>query len=474
MFINGKWVDAVLGETFKNINPYDDSVYAMVAKGNQDDARLAMDAAEAAKKEWASTPPGQRAKILYEASKILESRLDEFADVLISEGGAMFGKAMYEVSYVVDLIHTAGEDCRRIIGETLPSDNNKLSMTVYSPLGIVVAISPWNFPFLLSMNKVAYALAAGNTVVLKPASETPVIGLKIAELFEAAGLPKGVLNVVTGPGRVIGEALVQDERTNLVTFTGETFTGRHIAQAAASKFKRYTLEMGGKDPLIILGDADMDYAVNAATFGAFMHQGQICMSVERIIVEESIADLFSEKFAEKVSGLTVGDPHNPETIIGPLINDDQVQTVHAQVMDAVEKGARLLTGGGYEGRLYQPTVLTGVTQDMKIFTEETFGPTAPVLTVKDVDEALAVANNCTYGLSSGVITNDLQKALYVAENLESGMVHINDQSVYDEPYCPFGGCKDSGVGREGGRHSMEEMSRMKWVTIQRGQRQFPF
>ncbi|MDX2512208.1 MAG: aldehyde dehydrogenase family protein, partial [Desulfobacterales bacterium] len=338
----------------------------------------------------------------------------------------------------------------------------------------VVAISPWNFPFLLSMNKVAYALAAGNTVVLKPASETPIIGLKIAELFDDAGLPKGVLNVVTGPGRVIGEALLQDERTDLVTFTGETVTGRHIAKAAASKFKRYTLEMGGKDPLIILGDADIDYAVNAATFGAFMHQGQICMSVERIIVEESIVDEFSRKFAKKVSSLVVGDPHNPKTIIGPLINEDQIQTVHSHVTDAIDKGAVLLTGGSYEGLLYQPTVLGNVTRDMIIFTDETFGPTASILTVKNAEQALEVANNSLYGLSSGVITNDLQKALYIAENIESGMVHINDQSVFDEPHSPFGGCKESGIGREGGMHSMKEMSRMKWITMQRGNRQFPF
>ena len=474
MFINGEWVDAVSGETFDNMNPYDGGIYGTMAKGNEKDARRAVDAAEAAKKEWASTPPGQRAKILYTASRLLASKTEEYAEVLISEGGAMFGKAMYEVSYVVDLIHTAGEDCRRITGETLPSDHNKLSMTVYSPLGIVVAISPWNFPFLLSMNKVAYALAAGNTVVLKPASETPVIGLKIAELFEAAGLPKGVLNVVTGPGSIIGNALITDDRTDLVSFTGETVTGRHIAKAAASAFKRYTLEMGGKDPLIVLGDADIEYAVNAAAFGAFMHQGQICMSVERLIVEASIADEFSEKLVKKAATLKIGDPHDPETVIGPLINDEQINTVHSQVRDAVDRGARLLTGGNYEGRLYQPTILSGVTRDMKIFTDETFGPAAPILAVKDVDEALAVANDSAYGLSSGVITNDLQKALYIAENLESGMVHINDQSVYDEPYCPFGGCKDSGVGREGGRHSMEEMSRMKWMTIQRGKRAFPF
>ncbi len=474
MFIGGEWVDSVSGETFSDINPANGEVYATVPKGNARDADRAMSAAHKARKGWANTPPGQRAKLLYEAAGALESRIQEFAEVLISEGGAMFGKAMFETTYTVDLLRTAGEDCRRILGETFPSDHDKLSMTIYRPRGTVVAISPWNFPLLLSVNKVAYALAAGNTIVLKPSSETPVIGLKIAELFAASGLPAGVLNVVTGPGGVLGEALVEDARASLVTFTGETVTGRRIAQLAGSKLKKYTLEMGGKDPLIILADADMDYAVDAAAFGAFMHQGQICMSVERLIVEAPIADEFAQKLAAKAEKLTVGDPHLPTTVIGPLINDQQVQTVHDQVQDAVAKGATLLTGGSYEGRFYKPTVLTDVTTDMKIFREETFGPTAPILKVKNENEALEVANDSTYGLSSGVITNDLQKALFLAENLESGMVHINDASVHDEPYCPFGGCKESGLGREGGRHSMEEMSEIKWVTIQRGKRHFPF
>ena len=225
---------------------------------------------------------------------------------------------------------------------------------------------------------------------------------------------------------------------------------------------------------MILADADIDYAVNAAAFGAFMHQGEICMSVERIIVEAPIVDEFSRKLATKAGALTVGDPRKPETIIGPLINDAQVQKVHAQVTDAIAKGAKLLTGGSFEGRFYKPTVLVNVTRDMQIFREETFGPVAPIITVKDEKEALDVANDTIYGLSAGVITNDLQKALYLAENIESGMVHINDSSVHDEPYCPFGGVKASGIGREGGRHSMEEMSELKWVTIQRGKRHYPF
>jgi aldehyde dehydrogenase (NAD+) len=474
MLIGGEWVQASSGETFPDLNPATGEVYARVPKGNEKDADRALQAAFEARETWAKTPAGQRAAVLYKASELLSGRIEEFAQVLINEGGAIFKKAMFETMYTVDLLRTAAEDCRRLLGETFPSDANKLSMTIYRPLGTVVAISPWNFPLLLSVNKVAYGLAAGNTIVLKPASETPVIGLKIGDLLTEAGLPPGVVNVLTGPGGVLGDYLVQDDRTSLITLTGETKTGKHVAQKAASKLKKYTLELGGKDPLIVCDDADLKLAVDATAFGAFMHQGQICMSVERVIVQESIADEFAKKLAAKAETLTIGDPGNPETIIGPMINDLQVQVVHSQVTEAQEKGAKILTGGTYEGRVYKPTVLTGVTRDMKIFREETFGPTAPIITFKTDEEALDIANDCEYGLSSGVLTNDLQRAIYFAENLESGMVHVNDSSVYDEPYCPFGGCKQSGVGREGGRHSMEEMSEIKWVTIQKGQRQYPF
>jgi aldehyde dehydrogenase (NAD+) len=474
MLIGGEWVAASSGETFSSMNPGTGEVYAEVAKANETDADKALQAAFDARKGWASTPPGERAKILFKASDLLAERVQEVAGVLINEGGAIFKKAMFETMYTVDLLRTAGEDAKRLLGETFPSDANKLSMTVYRPLGTVVALSPWNFPLLLAVNKVAYGLAAGNTVVLKPASETPGVGIKIGEILTEAGLPPGVLNVITGPGGVLGDYLVQDERTSLITLTGETTTGIHVAQKAAAKLKKYTLELGGKDPLIICDDVDLKHAVDAAAFGAFMHQGQICMSVERVIVQENIADEFARRLAEKAGSLKIGPPEDPETIVGPMINDQQVQVVHDQVTEAKEKGARVLTGGTYEGRVYKPTVLTGVTRDMKIFREETFGPTAPIITFKTDAEALDIANDCIYGLSSGVLTNDLQRALFLAENIESGMVHVNDQSVYDEPYCPFGGCKLSGVGREGGRHSMEEMSEVRWVTIQRGERHYPF
>jgi acyl-CoA reductase-like NAD-dependent aldehyde dehydrogenase len=474
MFIGGEWVDAVSGATFDDLNPYTGDVYARVAKGDAKDADRAMAAAYAARKPWAATPSLDRSNVILKAAQILEESRMEFAEVLTNEGGSTFGKCMFEISQTVDLLMTAGADAKRILGETFHTDPTKLSMTLKRPKGTVVAISPWNFPLILSMYKVAYALAAGNTVVFKPSSETPVIGLKIGELFERSDLLAGALNVVTGPGSVLGDALIADNRCSYVALTGETTTGRHVAQTAAAGLKEYTLELGGKNPLIILADADVEYAVNAASFGAFMHQGQICMSVGRILVEKPLAEEFASKLAEKAKSLPAGDPSVPTTVIGPLISDDQVRKVDGYVKDAVAAGATLLAGGPYEGRVYQATVLSEVRRDMPAWREEIFGPVAPILAVGDEKEALEVANDTTYGLSAGVITPDLEKAIFLAEGLEAGMVHVNDASVDAEASVPFGGSKWSGQGREGGRYSLDALTETKWVTVQKAQRSYPF
>ena len=474
MFIGGQWVDAVSGATFDDLNPYTGEIYAKVPQGDAADADKAMAAAFGARAEWAATPAIGRAKILNTAARILEESTQEYADVLIREGGGSVGKVMFEISQTVDLIETAAADGKRILGETFNNDPTKLSMTLRRPRGTVVAISPWNFPLVLSIYKVAYGLATGNTVVLKPASESPVLGLKIGELFEKAGLPAGVLNVVTGPGSVLGDALIDDDRCSFVAITGETVTGRHVAQRAAAKLKPYSLELGGKNPLIILADADMEYAVKSAIFSAYLHQGEICMSTDRIIVEKPIAEAFAGALSGFASHLPVGDPSLPTTFIGPVISDAQVQKIDAHVKDAVAKGARLLAGGTYEGRLYQPTVLADITPEMKIYSEETFGPVASIIAVEDEKEALKVANDTMYGLSAGIITKDLEKAIFLGEGLDVGMVHINDGSIDADACCPFGGCKGSGLGREGGRYSVEEMTEVKWLTIQKTGRQLPF
>jgi aldehyde dehydrogenase (NAD+) len=474
LFINGEWVDAASGESFEDYNPYSGELYANVAKADLTDVDRAMKAAFDARQPWAATPPAERAKILSKAADVLEQKMLDFSQVLTQEGGGTVGKTMFEISQTADLLRSAAGDCKNILGDTFHTDPTKLSFSTRRPWGTVVGISPWNFPLILSMYKVAYGLAAGNTVVLKPASETPVIGLKIGELFQEAGLLPGALNVVTGPGSVVGDALVKDARCSYVTITGDTKTGLHVAKTAAAQLKKYTLELGGNNPLIVLSDVDMDFAVDTAAFSVFLHQGQICMTAGRLIVAEEIVENFSRQLATKAAKLPAGDPGDPATVVGPLINDAQVQSVDALVKDAVEKGAELLYGGKFDGRIYQPTVLGGVTPAMRIYHEETFGPVASIISVKDEKAALRVANDTQYGLSAGLLTNDITKALYLAEGLESGMVHVNNGSIDADAVCPFGGCKSSGQGREGGRYSLESMTQIKWVTIEKQQKQYPF
>ena len=320
----------------------------------------------------------------------------------------------------------------------------------------------------------AFAIAAGNTVVLKPSPHTPVICMKLAEMFQAAGLPDGVLNVVPSEAVMSGDILTTDPRIKMVSFTGSTPVGRILASKAMPHFKKIVLEMGGKNPLIVLADADLDYAVDSAAFGVFIHQGQICMAGTRVIVEQPVYEEFIKKLVAKVKKLKVGDPREHDTVIGPLIQGRQCEFIHGQLEDAKEKGARILTGGTYEGNYFQPTVVADVTEQMSLFRDENFGPVIGVIPAKDSDAALAIANDTEYGLSSAVITNDLQKAMHFALNLEAGAVHINHCTIHDEPHVPFGGVKNSGFGKEGGRFLMEEMTELKWVTIQLGQRHYPF
>ncbi len=475
LFIDGEWIAARSGVIADDLDPATGAVFARVHQAGPEDLEAALAAAYRARAAWGATLAREREEILLRAAEVLAGRIPEVAEVLRREGGATFGKSMFEASFVVNLLRSAAGECRRIFGATMPSDSPGLvSMTVRRPLGVVAGIAPFNFPFLLATKKVALALAAGNTFVLKPAGTTPVAGLLIAEIFAAAGLPKGVLNVIPGPGALIGEVLATDARVRLVTFTGSTEVGRRIATLAAPLFKKVTLELGGKSPLIVLRDADIAYAVDAACFGIFLHQGQVCMANSRVIVEAPIFEAFCDAFAAKVRTLQVGDPHDPHTVIGPLIQRGQCDVVHAHVQDAIAKGARLLCGGTYEGAFYQPTVLAGVTADMLVYRDESFGPLVSVIPAADSEAALRIANDTSFGLSSAVITNDLQRALDLSLRLEAGMVHVNDSSVYDEPHVPFGGTRNSGMGREGGHWSMEEMTETKWITIQLGKRRFPF
>jgi len=479
MYINGEWVGAANGKTFDDYNPFTGEVLAKVPSGGREDTKQAIAAADAAFPDWSHTPPAERASYFLKAADILEKRQKELLKILAEEAGTTFGVAMFQLGFTPGLLREAAAQMHGAIGEIIPADlPGAFFMTVRQPVGVVAGISPWNVPLILSLRAFTFPLAYGNTTVLKPSAETPVSGgLVIAEIFEEAGFPKGVFNVVTnapGSSQEVGDEFIENPKVRRISFTGSTKTGRWLAEKAGRHLKRVALELGGSDPLIILQDAAIDCAVNAAVFGRFMHQGQVCMSSKRIIVEKPVAQEFISEFVKRAKRLKVGDPRQPDTIIGPLINRWQLDTLKDQVEEAISKGAKVLCGGKYEGLCYYPTVLTEVTADMKVLSEETFGPVAPVIIVQDADEAVAVANNSRYGLSAGIITRDFEKGLGLAERLETGMVHINDSSVLDEPQVPFGGIKESGWGRLGGRAALEEFTELRWITMQRTPRQYPF
>ena len=474
MFVGGQWRAG--STTFDDRNPATGEVWRQVAEATESEAVEAIEAAREAQPAWAALPADQRGRLLHEVTRALEARHDEAVDALVDEGGAWIGKAMFETGYVGGIAEAAAAAPHMVTGEILPSDSGKLSLVVRQPVGVVTVISPWNFPLLLSMRAVAFAIAVGNAVVLKPSEETPVAGgLLLARLFEDAGLPPGILNVVTcSRDRVdeVGEALVTHPAVGAVSFTGSSAVGRTVAALGGHHLKKVALELGGKDALLVLDDADIERAVGAATFGSFMHAGQICMSTERILVDATIAGEFTERFAERTRTLTVGDPRS--NVIGPVINERQAGKIRGHIDSAVAAGATVVTGGNNDGLFFEPTILTDVTPDMAVFSEETFGPVAPVLAVSGEDEAIKLANDSAYGLAAGVITGDEERGLAVAQRLETGMVHVNDTSVYDEPNAPFGGVKSSGVGRHGGKAGIEAFTHTRWLTVERGGRGYPF
>lgn len=474
LYIDGQWKDTVSGKVAEDINPADGSVFATVHFAGDSEVEEAIAAAYRAQRSWAETTAMDREAILLRAADWMAAHMDEVAAVLMDESGSAFGKAYFEAGFAVDLFRTAAGECRRLFGEVQQQIPGEISMIRRLPLGVVAGIAPFNFPLLLALKKVAFALAAGNTFVLKPASATPVSGVLIAKALDAAGLPAGVFNLVPGSGETVGNRLIEDKRVKMVAFTGSTAVGRSIAAKASVLFKRYSLEMGGKNPLILLKDFDLDQAVKIAGFGAYFHQGQICMCTSRLIVEEPVYDAFCEKFAAYAKTMKVGNPHEQDTIIGPLIKAEQCSLIDSQIQDAVGKGAVLMTGGVHKGSYYEPTVLKDVTPDMRIFYEESFGPVTSIIKAKDMDDAVRLCNDNDYGLSSSLLTNDLSKAMEASLAMEAGMVHINNATVADNSTVAFGGVKNSGVGREGGSYSMEEFTELKWITVQYRPAQLPF
>ncbi|MGD8325027.1 MAG: aldehyde dehydrogenase family protein, partial [Gammaproteobacteria bacterium] len=448
-----------------------------VADASRADTAKAIATAAAAQKDWAAMAHSERARIVHKVGDLLEARAKDFQEALIDEGGSWIGKAMFETGYSSSVYRAAAAAAYQANGEILPSDLGKLSLVVREPLGVVSVISPWNFPLTLSSRGFAVALAVGNAVVLKPSEETPVAGgLLIAEILEEAGVPAGVFNVITCSRDHVGDVgdeLIANPAVHGVSFTGSTAVGSQVSARAGGLFKKCVVELGGKDAVIVLDDADIDHAVDATTFGVFMHQGQICMSTERVIVQRAVAEEFIDKFVANTKKLQVGDPRELGNCIGPIINDKQLGKIREQVDEAVAKGAKVLCGGGNNGRFFEPTVLGDVTRDMKVFREETFGPVAPLIVVDTEEEAIEVANDSDYGLSAGIMTRDEERGLAVARQLKTGMAHVNDSSIGDEPHVPFGGVGASGVGRHGGRPAVDQFTELRWITLERGGRHYP-
>ena len=463
---------------FEDFNPSDDSLWASVADASRSDVQSAIASAHAAFQEWSRLPFTTRAEFMLKISAEIERRKDDLVSAVQGEGGGWFGKGMYEAHALQEIFRAAAGAAYGSIGEMLPSASGKISMAVRRPMGVVSIISPWNFPSLLSARQFTFPLVAGNTIILKPSEETPYCGgLFFAEVCDAVGLPAGVFNVITCSRKNVGEVgdeLIENPMVKGIAFTGSTAVGRSIAAKAGAHLKKCCIELGGKDALIVCEDADLERAAQLANFGSFMHQGQICMSVEKLLVHEKVYAPFLELFKARASKLKVGNPlKDPQNVIGPLINDKQAGNVRQQIEDAVAKGARVELGGGVNGRYVEPTILTGITPDMLVYRDETFGPVSPVIPFRTDEEAIAIANDTPYGLSSGVCTRDEYRGMEIAQALETGMSHINCSPVNDEPNAPFGGAKSSGVGRYGGRWGMENFTETRWITIERGGKKIP-
>ena len=477
-FIGGEWQKGKDDSINTDTNPYNGDTIVEIQQATKEQLDEAYDAADQAQAKWAKTTPAERAAVMYKVVSILDQRQEEIVDWLIKESGSTRIKAMVEFSSARAITLEAASFPNRVHGEIRPSNTPGKENFIYrEPIGVVAVISPWNFPLHLTQRSIAPALALGNAVVLKPASDTPITGgLLLAKVFEEAGLPKGLLNVVVGSGSEIGDAIVEHKAPSLVSFTGSTSVGQHIGELAngGEYIKQVALELGGNSPFVVLKDADIEQAVKAAAFGKFLHQGQICIAINRVIVEDEIYDDFVERFLAHVKTLNVGDPSKQDTAIGPIINEKQLKSLKDKIAKAQDEGAKMILSGEIEGQVVPPHIFTEVTREMDLSCNEVFGPLVGIIRAKDEDDALSIANDSMYGLSSAVFTADMQKGLRFARGIRAGMTHINDISVNDESNTPFGGEKNSGIGRFNGEWVLEEFTRTHWISMQNKPRQYPF
>ena len=473
--IGGEWVSS--GRKFEDIDPYRGTVMAMVPAGTRADAARAVDAAAAAFPAWAALPPAGKQGMFLRAAEIVERRHEEIVALLAAETGCAGAFAGFQVITAIRLLRQASNWGYLPVGEIIRSDTpGTFAMALRKPLGVVAGITPWNGAHVLAWRTVVNPLAFGNTVVLKPSEEAPVsAGLLLPEILAEAGFPAGVVNVVThAPGEAvpIADEFFERPEVRCINFTGSSATGRLLAERAGRHLKRCVLELGGYNPLIVLADADLDYAVEAAAFAAFFHQGQICMNARKVIVERPVYQEFVTRLVTRAAALSIGDPADASTVIGPLINAAAVQRVAREVDEAVGAGAKVLAGGLAEGPCYQPTILADVPAGARIHAEETFGPVVVAQPADTAEDAVAIANSTRYGLSAGLITGDNQRGFTLARQIDSGVVHVNDQTVADEPQLPLGGVKDSGWGRSGPA-SMADFTEVQWITTRDGTGSYP-
>lgn len=476
-YIAGKWRPGSGQKVAKDLNPYTGEVLVEIPMANRDDLDAAYKAAAEAQPEWAATLPGERSEVLRRAAMIMEARRDEIISWNIREAGSTRIKATMEWETVHAVMLEAAAFPYLMEGRIIPGDVPGKESRVYrKPVGVVGVISPWNWPMQLSNRSVAAAIAVGNAVVLKPASDTPIIGgTLLGKIYEEAGLPPGVLNVIMGPGNEIGDAFVAHATPRVISFTGSTPVGRNLFRLIADSpiLKKVELELGGNSPYVVLEDADLDQAIEAAIFGKYLHQGQICMITNRFIVDDKLYDDFVDRLAERVRKLKFGNPDDPDTMIGPIINQSQLQTLQGLLASLKKSGAREVVGGDAKDLVLPPQLFADVTSDMEVAQQELFGPIGLVMRAKSEADALAIANSTEYGLSSCVFTRDVERGVRFAQQLEAGMAHVNDQPVNDLPFSPFGGEKNSGIGRFNGTWAIDAFTTDQWLTVQHTPRAYP-
>jgi acyl-CoA reductase-like NAD-dependent aldehyde dehydrogenase len=476
LLINGADVTALDSKTFDRLDPFTGSVASTSPAGKIADVNAACDAAAAAFPAWSETGPNERRMLLLKAADLLEAKTPEFIKLTMEETGATAPWSGFNVMFAAKILREAACMTTMIHGEVIPSDKpGCFSMAIRQPAGVCVGMAPWNAPVILGVRSVAMPLACGNTVVMKASETCPATHMLIGKVLQEAGLPKGVINVVTHSREdapQVVEALIAHPAVRRINFTGSSHVGRIVAQTAARYLKPVLLELGGKAPLLVLDDAHLDDAVDAAAFGAYMHQGQICMSTERIIVDNKIADAFVGKLSNKANSLPYGDPRG-KVVLGSLVSEHSADRMQELLDDAVKQGAKLVAGGKRSGTVWSATLLDHVTPKMRIYKEESFGPVKSIIRVNGDDEAIKIANDTEYGLSSAVFSQNVQRAMGVAKRIQAGICHINGPTVNDEAQMPFGGTKDSGYGRFGGTAAIAEFTELRWITIESHQH-YPF